>query len=149
MFGVINIQVLNDILGGKNKTPFKQSRLDFMLVIEDFLYYPCNTSIETGYRTDHSCPTLVIKLLDITRGRGFWKFTNSLLYDHNYISMVKEIIKEYVKQYATTSIPSNFVVVVVVVVVVLLFFKYLNSLLPQSIGNVKGWGALNHCLTIL
>ena len=91
----------------RQKTPFKQSRLDFILVSEDFLSYPCNTSIETGYRTDHSCPTLEIKLLDITRGRGFWKFNNSLLYDHNYISMVKEIIKENVKQYAT-SIPSNF-----------------------------------------
>ena len=91
----------------RKKTPFKQSRLDFILVSEFFLSYPCNTSIETGYRTDHSCPTLDIKLLDITRGRGFCKFNNSLLYDHNYISMVKEIIKENVKQYAT-SIPSNF-----------------------------------------
>ena len=91
----------------RQKTPFKQSRLDFILVSEDFLSYPCNTSIETGYRTDYSCPTLEIKLLDITRGRGFCKFNNSLLYDHNYSSMVKGMIKENVKQYAT-SIPSNF-----------------------------------------
>ena len=63
MFGVINIHVLNDIIGGK-KTLFKQCFLDFILVSEDILSSPCNASIETGYRTDHSCPILEIKLLD-------------------------------------------------------------------------------------
>ena len=47
-------------------------------------------------------------MLDIARGSGFWKFNNSLLYDEKYTFMVKEIIRDTVKQYAV-SLPSNFI----------------------------------------
>ena len=46
-----------------------------------------------GYRTDHSGILLDIILdYNIERGKGYWKFNNTLLKDNNYIKMVKETI---------------------------------------------------------
>lgn len=49
-----------------------------------------------SYRSDHSSVTLQFKLNAFVRGRGFWKFNNSLLYDKEYVDIVLKIIN-YVK----------------------------------------------------
>ena len=41
-----------------------------------------DTKIMPGYRTDHSRITLKLKLLGSERGRGDWKFNNTLLKDN-------------------------------------------------------------------
>ena len=47
--------------------------------------------------------TLTIDFRNFKRGRGFWKFNNSLLKDPNYVSLVKNVIKRVIKQYAVNS----------------------------------------------
>ena len=54
----------------------------------------------SGYRTDHSAITLKLKLQESVRGRGYWKFNNSLLKDKKYVDEVKRIIEEVKQTYA-------------------------------------------------
>ena len=56
--------------------------------------YVLDADIIPGYRTDHSSIILKFKLQDNDRGRGYWKFNNSLLKDRDYISIVKDTTEE-------------------------------------------------------
>ena len=60
------------------------------------------SSIEPGYRTDHSIITLTLEMANIKHGKGFWKFNNLHLKDLEYIRKVKEKINEVKIQYAVT-----------------------------------------------
>ena len=64
----------------------KQSRLDFFLVSENAFQYVHESSIVPGYRTDHSGILIKFKLQDNERGKGYWKFNNSLLKDKKVYS---------------------------------------------------------------
>jgi exonuclease III len=86
----------------RKKTPLKQARLDFFLLSEELLAMVNHSDIVPGYRTDHSAIKLKLDLKKIDRGRGFWKFNNSLLKDQSYIDKVKEIILETKCQYAAS-----------------------------------------------
>lgn len=57
----------------------KQARLDFFLVHESLFHYVIDSDIISGYRTDHSAITLKLKFQESDRGKGYWKFNNSLL----------------------------------------------------------------------
>ena len=74
------------------RNPIKQARLDFFLISEELLSIVHNVRILPGYRTDHSIIELELKLSENARGRGVWRFNNSLLRDHDYIKLVKDII---------------------------------------------------------
>ena len=78
----------------------KMSRLDYFLVSEDIAEITCNTSIKPGYRTDHSLISIEISLINQQKGRGTWKFNNSLLQDRDYVNIVKQSISETVEQYS-------------------------------------------------
>ena len=67
----------------------KQARLDFYLIGENMFQFVTDTKIIPGYRTDHSGITLKLKLIDSERGRGYWKFNNTLLKDKDYVSLIK------------------------------------------------------------
>ena len=67
----------------------KQSRLDFFLVSEDAVQFVHESGIVPGYRTDHSGVYIKIKLQDNERGKGYWKFNNSLLKDKDYSNRKK------------------------------------------------------------
>ena len=82
------------------RNPMKKARLDFFLMSEELLSCLDSVNILPGYRTDHAMVTLDIKLLAFNRGRGFWKFNNSLLRDKEYIKRVKQCISETRKEYA-------------------------------------------------
>lgn len=77
----------------------KQARLDFFLVSETMFQFVTNTDIISGYRTDHSSIILKIKLQESERGRGYWKFNNSLLKDKSYIEEIKKTIEEVKNTY--------------------------------------------------
>lgn len=77
----------------------KQARLDYFLLKEDILHFIHDSSIVPGYRTDHSGIILSLKFNDNERGKGFWKFNNSLLKDTNYIQVVKNTINEVINTY--------------------------------------------------
>lgn len=84
------------------KNPVKKARLDYFLVSNELMSRIENCSIKPGYRTDHSMITLDIKLNDFIKGKGFWKFNNSVLKEQDYITVVKETIKNTKLQYVAT-----------------------------------------------
>ena len=64
--------------------------------IRNFLYPYCSiyllikypqtkTEILPSYRTDHSTIVLTLQINEFIKGKGLWKFNNSLLKDMNYI----------------------------------------------------------------
>ena len=74
----------------KRRNPTKMARLDFFLLSEDLLSLATDSSIQSGYRSDHNRVTLTLQLSEHERGRGYWKFNNSLLTDKDFITMIKE-----------------------------------------------------------
>ena len=57
-------------------------------------YLISNCSFKPGYKSDHSLISLSIDLLDThKRGKSYWKFNNSLLYDKTYVQLTKEELK--------------------------------------------------------
>ena len=79
----------------------KQARLDYFLINETCLEYVMDTNINPGYRTDHSSILLKLKIINNERGRGYWKFNNSLLKNKEYIKLVKDTIQEVKDTYKT------------------------------------------------
>ena len=55
---------------------------------------------ENSYRSDHSPVGLSFKFNDFLKGKGLWKFNNSLLTDKIYIDIIKKTIVELKIQYA-------------------------------------------------
>lgn len=84
----------------RKKTPLKQSRLDYILISNSLSNIVENFDIKSGYRSDHSIVVLELKFNPFERGRGLWKFNNSLLTDMVFIDKVKEIIDRVKSQYA-------------------------------------------------
>jgi hypothetical protein len=73
----------------------KQSRLDYILIPNSLIYNVEEIEIGHSLYSDHSPVSL--KLTDKhegSKGRGFWKFNNSLLKDIEYIDKVNNIISE-------------------------------------------------------
>ena len=58
-----------------------------------------NVNISPGYRSDHSVIELSLSFSDFKKDKGFWKFNNSLLADHDYVKLVKETIITLKTQY--------------------------------------------------
>jgi hypothetical protein len=58
-----------------------------------------NCKIEPSYRSDHSMVIVELEFIPFMRGKGLWKFNNSLLYDLEYSNIVKKKILEVKKQY--------------------------------------------------
>ena len=79
----------------------KQAQLDYFLINETCLEYVMDTNINPGYRTDHSSILLKLKFINNERGRGYWKFNNSLLKNKEYIKLVKDTIQEVIDTYKT------------------------------------------------
>ena len=86
---------------GKITRPFKFSRLDFFLISNSLFHFIKKSSIEPGLFSDHSIPSIEIDFRNFERGRGYWKFNNSLLKDPDYVAIVKKSIKNVLKTYAS------------------------------------------------
>ena len=84
---------------GPNK---KQARLDYFLTTSDFQPIISECDIGVAYRSDHSPVSLTLQFNASERGKGTWKFNNALLYDKDYINIVKTCIGECIDQYKTT-----------------------------------------------
>lgn len=69
-------------------------RLDMWFVSDNLLNILSYCNIETGFKTDHSIISLSLNIAQAKRGRGLWKFNNSLLHDKDYVDVVKSIIIE-------------------------------------------------------
>ena len=74
-----------------NKRTLTQSRLDFFL-IDKSLESISECKYSHGINSDHSYVSLTIKGGQIKRGRGYWKFNNSLLTEDLFVEGVRELI---------------------------------------------------------
>ena len=81
--------------------PYKTGQTRFFLVSQSFYPNVHDLKIQNSYRSDHSPIILQIKRNNFRIGRGLWKFNNSLLYDPNYVHIVKEVINKTKEQYAS------------------------------------------------
>ena len=79
--------------------PKKMGRLDFFLVTDDIQNIASSSNILSGYRTDHSMISIILVLNEQKRGKGFWKFNTSLLFDTEYKSIITNLINEEVDRY--------------------------------------------------
>ena len=82
------------------KKPFKRARLDFFLVSEDTLGLSPLSTIHVSYRSDHHMISLQLKLSNYTKGKGSWKFNNSLLNNNDFIKLIKSEISLIRETYA-------------------------------------------------
>ena len=87
------------------------SRLDFFLVSDDLLNFVNESEILPGYRTDHSAVTIKFSFSAQSRGKGYWKFNNSLLHDKLCIKLIKDSIDEIKQQYAASPSDTEYVVI--------------------------------------
>lgn len=83
----------------RKPTPLKQARLDFFLISESIMPSVHNLDILPSYRTDHSTVVLTFQINEFKKGKGLWKFNNSLLKDTQYIETVKKCINKVKEQY--------------------------------------------------
>ena len=84
----------------RKKNPFRQARLDFFLFTESMFTNLKNCTIDPSYRSDHSMIILSLVFNPFNKGKGLWKFNNSLLYEKDYSKIVREKIIDLKKQYA-------------------------------------------------
>ena len=65
------------------------SRLDYWLISSHLCFDIQSTEIEPSIKTDHSLVSLTLVLRESPeRGRGTWKFNNSLLTDKDYVDRI-------------------------------------------------------------
>jgi exonuclease III len=69
-------------------------RLDMWFISTNLLNLISKCSIDLGHTSDHSSIKLSFRLSDFKRGKGIWKFNNSLIHDKNYIKVVKNLLIE-------------------------------------------------------
>ena len=72
----------------KKHRELKFARLDYFLISTSLLPYIVKADILTTAFSDHSPIVLDIDFSKFVRGRGFWKFNNSLLKDKDYVTLV-------------------------------------------------------------
>ena len=86
----------------------KEARLDYFLISSSLLPFIQNVQILPTCYSDHKPIMINIDFSKFQRGRGFWKLNNSLLYNTNYVDMIKETIKRVTCQYAIINDNHNF-----------------------------------------
>ena len=83
------------------------SRPDFFLFSKELMSLLESVQIIPGYRTDHSMVKISLNLNKIQTGKGYWKFNNSLLKDNDYITNIKNIIKETIMMYSVEQLDTR------------------------------------------
>ena len=89
--------------GGK-----KRSRLDFFLISSTLLPFIERTDISPGILSDHSIINIDIDFSKFKRGKGFFKFNNSLAKDPEYVELICHTIKQTTLLYAEDIYDENF-----------------------------------------
>ena len=91
----------------RRKNPTKMARLDYFLVSNSLFNSVNDSYVEASYRSDHSMVILSIKLQEFKKGKGLWKFNNSLLHNKEYVELVKKTISNIKQQYAIPQHEAN------------------------------------------
>ena len=71
------------------------------MMISHFVFFFLHAcEIIPGYRSDHSGVLLKLQInFDTEKGRGYWKFNNTLLKDVAHVKKVKQVINENLDRY--------------------------------------------------
>ena len=77
-----------------------KSRLDYFLIAKHLTQHVHNVETKTAITPDHKAIKLTLKLSQVTRGPGLWKFNNSLLKDKNYLILITESYPIISEKYA-------------------------------------------------
>ncbi|KAJ8023150.1 hypothetical protein HOLleu_38251 [Holothuria leucospilota] len=70
-------------------------RLDFFLISRNLLINVTDCYFQPPILSDHSLIVLSLTSTFEPRGRGYWKFNNSLLYDEDYIRLIENVITSF------------------------------------------------------
>ena len=87
----------------------KFARLDYFLITNSLLPFVENAEILSTCYSDHNPIIIDIDFSKFQRGRGFWKLNNSLLYDADYVAIVKNAFKRVTAQYAIVNNDPNYI----------------------------------------
>lgn len=82
---------------GSEQTQLKRRELIF-LISNELMALLDKSDILPGYRSDHSMVYIEIYFTKFEKGKGFWKFNNSLLHDQTYVNLVKSNIQKVKEQ---------------------------------------------------
>ena len=80
------------------------SRIDYFLISVANSSLVTNCEIIPGFLSDHSFVQLKIDVIQMIRGRGFWKFNNSLLYDKHYLDLINKEIRDFLTDDTNTGL---------------------------------------------
>ena len=86
----------------------KFARLDYFLISNSLLPFVQKVDILPTCYSDHNPILIEIDFSRFKRGRGFWKLNNSLLYDTDYVNLVKNAIKRVTCQYSIINNDAQF-----------------------------------------
>ena len=86
----------------------RKARLNYFLTSAALLPYTETTDIIPGIASDHSIPLLEVDFSRFQRGRGFFKFNNSLCSDLEYVRVIIDAIREVTARYAENVEDFNF-----------------------------------------
>ena len=84
----------------RQKSPLKQARLDYFLISNSIRDIITKCSINPSYRSDHSIIEIQFAFNNFWKGRGIWKFNNSLLKQNDYLKLMNRIIHEEKVKYS-------------------------------------------------
>ena len=84
------------------------ARLDYFLISNTLLPFIQKVATLPRCYSDHNAVIMELDFAKFQRGRGFWKFNNSLLYDPDYVELIKQTIKQVVCQYSIVNNDENF-----------------------------------------
>ena len=76
----------------KRHRPLIMSRLDYLFMPQSCMNWLDHCTIMPGFLTDHSFVFMELCFTQTIKGRGFWKFNNSLLSEKFFVDSVNEII---------------------------------------------------------
>lgn len=83
----------------------QRSRLDYFFISEHLLNKLHKVEILPGLHSDHSLISLSLDPSNKeTRGRGFWKFPENLLHDHEYVNKIKTLVSTKIDEYDITDL---------------------------------------------
>ena len=87
----------------------KFARLDYFFVSNSLLPFVKKVEILSKCYSDHNPICLELDFSKFQRGRGFWKLNNSLLYNLEYVGLIKNTIKHIASQYAIINGNYNYI----------------------------------------
>jgi len=80
---------------GIQSQPYATTRLDFFLVGNKLCHRVQSCSIGQSFKSDHKIVSVEVNLQQIERGTRYWKLNTSILNDDNYVSLIKQLIREF------------------------------------------------------